>query len=816
MQNLCNSKALTLKIIKNKLFDINKIFTDTLCLLNCDFSNPYFGTLYLTKSIFNQLSFIKMKGVTSNFLEFVKELWITTKFEKVKKLKNKKEEFKTKSNYSKEQLNNEIKIIKISQGFENLKKHAKIKANLRSKIYLNKIKYTDTDLQYNETYCPDIAKFHTAHPPKNTPKEMPFEEDNFDSIELDSESIARINKNTETYLRNRKRGNTFHQTNGNDRQLQIFNTTPGNIKSNNNYKKSNFSNAYEKTESNINQTGNVDLLGLDLSTPNDNNKSVQEIKNHHDNNRIDFDLDLTTIARINQNVKNMNNKMKYNKDILNKSSYDDFYLQDISPHFHSTPGNIQNNNKIHNLFQTNNNFNSFSNNAGKLNIDILDQNSNMMKNTIESYNSKPTYLHTTTTQTIPYQNKTDNSSMQGTLDISKFNTISTPYSQIPTYPSLNTNPNNNTNIPTQNNLSANLKQNVPNNQINNPINISNFHTTSFSNNNHPQMGMNNPNIIPNNNYQEMKYSSTGYPSSSSNINPIYHQITDVIHQGNNPFSSSQKFSQDDMSFLSGTTQTQKKELSTEDILQIKKINPEIYAELRERVLFTFHPDKRLKKMECKGYIGIGFQQGFKINKKSFSLSILQNNWKDESQYQNKDINQTIMHKVTETNYNIKLKNQSSSIKLLTYSNNQRTLYNNNYIQFSCVFPGISSIALKFNHNAHLLKSEYIYKTSFHLCLRSNININIRERTNQAKIKFEKGEIQIEFQKFMNECSLDLYTGNNSLNINSGLIYKICVKFEMKNCIVSDNNIRLTYKNSVEHQDELLITKLALIGFEYEL
>ena len=69
---------------------------------------------------------------------------------------------------------------------------------------------------------------------------------------------------------------------------------------------------------------------------------------------------------------------------------------------------------------------------------------------------------------------------------------------------------------------------------------------------------------------------------------------------------------------------------------------------------------------------------------------------------------------------------------------------------------------------------------------------------------------------MNECSLDLYTGNNSLNINSGLIYKICVKFEMKNCIVSDNNIRLTYKNSVEHQDELLITKLALIGFEYEL
>lgn len=54
------------------------------------------------------------------------------------------------------------------------------------------------------------------------------------------------------------------------------------------------------------------------------------------------------------------------------------------------------------------------------------------------------------------------------------------------------------------------------------------------------------------------------------------------------------------------------------------------------------------------------------------------------------------------------------------------------------------------------------------------------------------------------------------NIMQGMVRKVIVRIEMKNGIVSNNEIRVSYSNSVSSQENLTVSKMALLSFEYDM
>ena len=50
----------------------------------------------------------------------------------------------------------------------------------------------------------------------------------------------------------------------------------------------------------------------------------------------------------------------------------------------------------------------------------------------------------------------------------------------------------------------------------------------------------------------------------------------------------------------------------------------------------------------------------------------------------------------------------------------------------------------------------------------------------------------------------------------GMLRKVIVRIEMKNGIVSNNEIRVSYSNSVSSQENLTVSKMALLSFEYDM
>ena len=342
------------------------------------------------------------------------------------------------------------------------------------------------------------------------------------------------------------------------------------------------------------------------------------------------------------------------------------------------------------------------------------------------------------------------------------------------------------------------------NPVNSNINLSSYNTLSMSVN--PSRNQNNL-YQGYTNYQLNQYNSN--ISMSINLNNTQRLPISVnsLSSINRSYNNNSKFSQEDMSFLSGTSQTNKKEQS-EDYLSINRNTPEVFSELKEKIFFYYSLNKQIKKIDSKGYIGIAMKQGFKINKKTFFLNMLQPSWKDENSFNQKDFDKNIMYKVTETNYHIDIINKSTAVKLLTYSISPNLLSNQN-ILFTSFNWYQNTLALSFKYNSTIIKSHNVYKMTISLVFNQGYQCgNILSSGTISRVKPD--EYLIAYGSIVNESKVQFG------NIMQGMVRKVIVRIEMKNGIVSNNEIRVSYSNSVSSQENLTVSKMALLSFEYDM
>ena len=201
------------------------------------------------------------------------------------------------------------------------------------------------------------------------------------------------------------------------------------------------------------------------------------------------------------------------------------------------------------------------------------------------------------------------------------------------------------------------------------------------------------------------------------------------------------------------------------------------------------------------------KKGFKINRKTFFLMILQPSWKDELTFTQKEIDNKLMYKITETNYHVDIINKSSNIKLLTYILNNNSYINNILLNTSFAYLN-NVLFLTFKYNIMLLKRENIYKMTISLIPQTpNANINI-SALNGKVTKTNNNEYMITYLTTVDESKITFDTMIP--------LQKIIIRMEMKNSIVSNNEIRMSYNNSVSSQENLTVYKMALLSYEYDM
>lgn len=301
--------------------------------------------------------------------------------------------------------------------------------------------------------------------------------------------------------------------------------------------------------------------------------------------------------------------------------------------------------------------------------------------------------------------------------------------------------------------------------------------------------------------------STTYSSMNSYSQNLTSQIGMNFSTFQQPYNNSQ-FCQEDMSFLSGTSQTTKKELP-EDYLNINKNNPEVFADLREKLFFYYNAKKQLTNMDSKGYIGITIKQNFKINRKTMFLMFLQPNWKNEVNFQKKEFDKSFMYKITETNYHIDIINKTGQVKLLTYTLNLINFASSQLISVNFIWNQ-NIFDIKLGYNTNLLKISNIYKMTINLIFNRNFQ-NCIFQANGKVSKVKENEYIVSYQNAVQESKMMF----NSL-INQSVIEKVIIRYEMRNGILSKNDIRVSFNNSVSSQENLNVNKMALLSFEYNM
>ena len=341
------------------------------------------------------------------------------------------------------------------------------------------------------------------------------------------------------------------------------------------------------------------------------------------------------------------------------------------------------------------------------------------------------------------------------------------------------------------------------------MNLSTFNSYNNQSRNAGMVMYPNNNINNNNNkynqsmINQYKYQTNKLPMS---VNSNITLPSSSFYTNSHSHFDNAKFSQEDMSFLNGTSQTVKKE-HAEDYLNINRYNPEIFAELKEKLFFYYNSNKQIRKIDSKGYIGISMKKGFKINRKTFFLMILQPSWKDELTFTQKEIDNKLMYKITETNYHVDIINKSSNIKLLTYILNNNSYINNILLNTSFAYLN-NVLFLTFKYNIMLLKRENIYKMTISLIPQTpNTNINI-SALNGKVTKTNNNEYMITYLTTVDESKITFDTMIP--------LQKIIIRMEMKNSIVSNNEIRMSYNNSVSSQENLTVYKMALLSYEYDM
>ena len=343
----------------------------------------------------------------------------------------------------------------------------------------------------------------------------------------------------------------------------------------------------------------------------------------------------------------------------------------------------------------------------------------------------------------------------------------------------------------QNNFNNSFNTNNSVNSNNNNLNISNIsgipiNQTIFINNSQ-MSNINKTNTMNNNNIPFHPHMNL----SSQTISTIKRTET-----------ANTQFSQDDMSFLSLNKNTQNQK---EDFLRLSKNNPEVFGELKEKIYYYMSDNNQIQNIISKGYVGLMILPKFNINKKTFSLFEIQPQWKDNNIYQNKDFNPNLK-KITETTYKIDIINKTNAIKFFTYSINPNVL-NKGHI----ILPN-------FNINNNLLKivisymdnsfKNSIYKVEIEILLKKGKIINSDGKVSKGN----EGSFIITYQNCVNESNIQLDNIFGNLN---NLFKRIIVRFELKGKLRSNNEIKITYNNTISQTDELSIQKLTLLSYEYD-
>lgn len=70
----------------------------------------------------------------------------------------------------------------------------------------------------------------------------------------------------------------------------------------------------------------------------------------------------------------------------------------------------------------------------------------------------------------------------------------------------------------------------------------------------------------------------------------------------------------------------------------------------------------------------------------------------------------------------------------------------------------------------------------------------------------KGEISLNYVRGIYEAKIEM----NGCNV----IWKIGIRIELANAVVTGNDIKVSFNNSVNFQENLKISKLALVNYEY--
>lgn len=781
MKYVCESKELSANKIKKKYVDINTMLQDTIGLFNCftRVASNNFEAFLGSDAIFNQMCFIQLKNVDLEIASLFRHYWGKIKYNKIKKIIINEQKSKNIGFFSQKQ----TEKIKIGPGFKKIFAFNNIMKNSRSKKYLGKKIFNDINFN-NEVKIDKFLTFNNRY----------FNE---------KENIDIVNNNKKDKTKIKENNNANSQQENKIKNLQTFNTTSG-------LKERSINLLGINLYDNENQT--IEVKSTIRDYPNLNNINNTFLHEESKNDNVELLLDTETIANINKNtilVNSVNmvidstkinkniNSMEESKGNHHKVSYNNISKSPILPQpiYNSvslTKANLSNLSTI--------DFTKNSDNKRNKSVHYNQAKYHTQTNIAQSYNS-------TSISTLPQNIAMDQLNYQVPLE-SKFKTTSTPIGTIggknnsninlPTFNSYSMPINQSRNMNTQSSILNNsyIINNTPSNYECNSM-ISTYNKFQTTNLNMP-MSLNLSGNIKN---------STTYSSMNSYSQNLTSQIGMNFSTFQQPYNNSQ-FCQEDMSFLSGTSQTTKKELP-EDYLNINKNNPEVFADLREKLFFYYNAKKQLTNMDSKGYIGITIKQNFKINRKTMFLMFLQPNWKNEVNFQKKEFDKSFMYKITETNYHIDIINKTGQVKLLTYTLNLINFASSQLISVNFIWNQ-NIFDIKLGYNTNLLKISNIYKMTINLIFNRNFQ-NCIFQANGKVSKVKENEYIVSYQNAVQESKMMF----NSL-INQSVIEKVIIRYEMRNGILSKNDIRVSFNNSVSSQENLNVNKMALLSFEYNM
>ena len=265
----------------------------------------------------------------------------------------------------------------------------------------------------------------------------------------------------------------------------------------------------------------------------------------------------------------------------------------------------------------------------------------------------------------------------------------------------------------------------------------------------------------------------------------------------------------DLSLLAKNT---KINANREDYIKIDRKDPFIYGELKEKIMYEYNissvgQENALRGVKSKGYIGIVIKQDNQINNKDFYLNFIKETWKDLSLFKDRDINNKI-EKITEMIYKIKLNRASGSVKLITYAINQAPLMKFRFIEMKLQFMG-GELNIEFNYKNEE-KRKNIYKTRVLLYNNSDKLGAVNITSNGALTGKNSKCAEISYDSSINQSKIKISEDNIK-----DFIDKIIVRIEIRDFILSGNDVEIKYNNSLQDiQEKLPMNKLLLLSYEY--